>query len=296
MELNEYLAQKAGYVNGELERLLPHAGAYPPSVHEAMRYAVLAGGKRLRPILVIACAEAVAGEAPQGTAEVACAVECIHNYSLIHDDLPCMDNDRLRRGRPTVWVEYGEAAAVLAGDALLTLAFDLIGRASNRDPAFSDRLLLCSWELAVAAGTFGMIGGQVVDIENEGKSPGLDVLHYIHTHKTGALLRCSCRMGALLCGVDDRALNAVTRYGEHLGLAFQIVDDLLNIDGSEKKLGKAVGSDAERGKTTFPALYGVEASRRRAREEIESALEFAGRLPHPERLLQLARYVIARDH
>ena len=296
MKLADYLKSRATLINEELERLLPHAGAFPPSVHEAMRYAVFAGGKRLRPILVLACAEAVEGEYPAGTTEVACAVECIHNYSLIHDDLPCMDDDRLRRGKPTVWVGYGQAAAVLAGDALLTIAFDLIGRAANRDPVFSDRLLLCSQELAVAAGTFGMIGGQVVDIEYEGREAGKDILHFIHTHKTGALLRASCRLGALVCGADDAALNAVTRYGEHLGLAFQITDDLLNVDGAEEKLGKAVGSDAERGKTTYPALYGVEESRKMAVEQVGKAVEFAERLSHPEVLVRLARFVLERDH
>jgi len=295
-QLKAYLLERAGRVNEHLERLLPHAGAYPPVVHEAMRYAVFAGGKRLRPILVLACAEAVGGRVPPGADEVACAVECIHNYSLIHDDLPCMDDDQLRRGQPTVWVEYGEAQAVLAGDALLTLAFCLIAEAANRDVAFSDKLLLCSQELAAAAGTYGMIGGQVVDIASEDVEVDVSVLDYIHTHKTGALIRCSCRLGAILAGADAAGLTAAGRYGEHLGLAFQITDDLLNVEGTKEKLGKAVGSDAARGKTTYPERFGLEGSREKAAETVESAVEEARRLPRSEVLVALARYVLARDH
>jgi len=295
-ELKDYLEQRRAFVDGELARLLPNRGAYPPDVHEALHYAVFSGGKRLRAILVLATAEAIADRLSDGAVEAACAVECIHNYSLVHDDLPCMDADDLRRGRPTVWKKYGEAVAVLTGDALLTVAFQILALGATREVELSDRLLLCSQELAVASGTFGMIGGQAADVANEGKDVDASMLNFIHTLKTGALIRCACRMGAILARADDKWLVAATRYGEHLGMAFQIADDLLNVGGDEAKLGKSVGSDEKRGKNTFPKIHGVEKSREMAKNHADSAVDEAKRLPRPEILVELARFAVERDH
>ncbi len=296
MQLEAYLEEKKKLVDGELVRLLPNRGAYPPEIHEALHYAVFSGGKRLRPILVLATAEAIVEGLPDGAVEAACAIECIHNYSLIHDDLPCMDDDELRRGRPTVWKKFGEAVAVLAGDALLTSAFQILALGATREIELSDRLLLCSLELAAASGTFGMVGGQAADIANEGKDIDSSLLNFIHSHKTGALIRCACRMGAILSGADDAGLMAATRYGENLGLAYQIADDLLNVTGDEAKLGKSVGSDLERGKNTFPKIHGVEKSKELAAHHMDAAVDEAERLPRPEVLVELARFVVERDY
>jgi len=296
IELKAYLEERRVFVDGELARLLPHRGAYPPDVHEALHYAVFSGGKRLRAILVLATAEAVADVLPDGAVEAACAIECVHNYSLVHDDLPCMDADELRRGRPTVWKKYGEAVAVLTGDALLTVAFQILALGATREIELSDRLLLCSQELATASGTFGMIGGQAADVANEGVDIDASVLEYIHALKTGALIRCACRMGAILARADDARLVAATRYGEYLGMAFQIADDLLNVTGDEAKLGKSVGSDEKRGKNTYPKIHGVEKSREMAKLRADSAVAEAKRLPRPEILVELAKFVVERDH
>ncbi len=296
MQLEAYLEERGRFIDGELVRLLPLGGAYPPEIRQAIHFAVFSGGKRLRPILMLATAEAIVGELPDGAVEAACAVECIHNYSLIHDDLPCMDDDELRRGRPTVWKKFGEAVAVLAGDALLTVAFQILALGATREIELSDRLLLCSQELAVASGTFGMVGGQAADIANEGKDIDVSVLDFIHKHKTGALIRCACRMGAILARADDGQLMVATRYGENLGMAFQIADDLLNVTGDEAKLGKSVGSDRQRGKNTFPKIHGVEKSRERAAQHADSAVDEAKRLSRPEVLIELARFVVERDY
>ena len=295
-ELKGYLEEKRGFVDGELARLLPRRGAYPPELHEALHYAVFSGGKRLRAILVLATAEAIAGRLPDGSSEAACAIECVHNYSLVHDDLPCMDADELRRGRPTVWKKYGEATAVLVGDALLTVAFQILALGATREVELSDRLLLCCQELAAAAGSFGMVGGQAVDVAHEGKEIDPTMLNYIHRLKTGALIRCACRMGAVLARADNALLVAASRYGEHLGLAFQIADDLLNVTGDEARLGKSVGSDEKRGKNTFPKIHGLAKSREMAAQHMEEAHAEANRLPEPEALVALARFVIERDH
>jgi geranylgeranyl diphosphate synthase type II len=296
VDLKAYLKEKRAFVDGELARLLPSKGAYPPDVHEALHYAVFSGGKRLRAILVLATAEAIGDRLPDGASEAACAIECVHNYSLVHDDLPCMDADELRRGRPTVWKKFGEAVALLAGDALLTVAFQILALGATREVALSDRLLLCSQELASASGTFGMIGGQAVDVAYEGQEVDATTLDLIHTLKTGALIRCACRMGAILALSDDAALTAATRYGEHLGLAFQIADDLLDVTGDEAKLGKPVGSDEKRGKNTFPKIHGVEKSREMAGVQADLAVKEARRLPRPEVLAELARFVVERDY
>jgi geranylgeranyl diphosphate synthase type II len=293
-DLDAYLKERRQMVDLALDRFLPGEDTAPPSVHRAMRYSVLAGGKRLRPILVIAGAEVV-GATPSSVMPTACAMEMIHTYSLIHDDLPAMDDDDYRRGRLTNHKVFGEAIAILAGDALLTYAFQLV--AQNAALAKVDAKVVCDVvaEIAEAAGTLGMVGGQVVDIESEGKTITPAELEYIHIHKTAALLRASLTVGARLGGADAAALAAVADAGQSLGLAFQIVDDILDVEGSLETLGKTAGSDERKQKVTYPALHGIEASRREARRLIErtkSRLGVFGARSVP--LCALADFVVER--
>jgi geranylgeranyl diphosphate synthase type II len=242
----------------------------PLNIHKAMRYSLFAGGKRIRPVLCISAAEAVA-PAVEGLDDAACSLEMIHTYSLIHDDLPALDNDDLRRGRPTNHVVFGEAMAILAGDALLTLAFQVLSSIDALDAAKRSALVR---ELASSSGTVrGMIGGQVHDIEGEGQPPTAELLETIHRAKTGALLRASVRMGAICAGASPEQYDALSCYGEHVGLAFQIVDDLLDIEQSSEQLGKTAGKDVAQGKITFPAVYGVERSHQMAETELRLAHE-----------------------
>ncbi len=295
-DLAAYLAARRRLIDAALDRFLPTAEAYPSVLHEAMRYSVFAGGKRLRPILVIAGAEAAGGSAGD-VMPTACAVELIHTYSLIHDDLPAMDDDDYRRGRPTNHKIFGEAIAILAGDALLTLAFRLLadnfadrgGSAGSPGAALEPtRLREVLTEVAEAAGSFGMVGGQVVDIQSEGKSVSAETLEYIHTRKTAALIRVSLRVGALLVGAPERVLEAIGVAGSRLGLAFQIVDDILDVEGSLEELGKTAGSDRRKKKVTYPEHFGLEASRLRAKslvEEAKSGLAPLGEAATPIRVL-----------
>ena len=293
-DLEAYLKERRVLVDAALDRFLPSEDTPPPSVHRAMRYSVLAGGKRLRPILVIAGAEVV-GASPSAVMPTACALELIHTYSLIHDDLPAMDDDDYRRGRLTNHKVFGDAIAILAGDALLTYAFQLV--AQNAALAGVDPKVVCDVvaEIAAAAGTMGMVGGQVVDIESEGKTISAAELEYIHIHKTAALLRASLSVGARLGGADAAALAAVADAGQSLGLAFQIVDDILDVEGSLETLGKTAGSDQRKQKVTYPALHGIDASRREARRLIErtkSRLGVFGARSAP--LCALADFVVER--
>jgi geranylgeranyl diphosphate synthase type II len=293
-DLEAYLQERRGLVDAALDGFLPSEDTRPPSVHRAMRYSVLAGGKRLRPILVIAGAEVV-GASPSAVMPSACAMELIHTYSLIHDDLPAMDDDDYRRGRMTNHKVFGDAIAILAGDALLTYAFQLV--AQNAAVPGVDPKVVCDVvaEIAEAAGTVGMVGGQVVDIESEGKTITAEELEYIHVHKTAALLRASLSVGARLGGADAAALAAVADAGQSLGLAFQIVDDILDVEGSLETLGKTAGSDERKQKVTYPALHGIEASRREARRLIErtkSRLSVFGARSAP--LCALADFVVER--
>jgi geranylgeranyl diphosphate synthase, type II len=268
-DLDGWTRTRRALVEEALERVLPPEHTAPPTVHRAMRYSVLAGGKRLRPLLVIAGAEAVGGAA-QTVLPTACALELIHTYSLIHDDLPAMDDDDYRRGRLTNHKVFGDAMAILAGDALLTLAFRLV--AENADLVTDSRVLRdVVIAIADAAGTDGMVGGQVVDIESEGKTISAEMLDYIHTHKTAALIRASLVAGAMLAGGRPVQLDAIRRAGDALGLAFQIVDDILDVEGSLAELGKTAGSDERKKKVTYPAHHGLEASRAKARTLIEDA-------------------------
>jgi geranylgeranyl diphosphate synthase type II len=266
--LKQYWQAKCGLIERRLQELLYTKTTYPPRIHEAMRYSVLAGGKRLRPVLVIAAAEAVGGKLEE-VLDVACAMEMIHTYSLIHDDLPAMDDDDYRRGQPTSHKVYGEGIAILTGDALLTYAFEVMAAAKINDQG---RLLTVIREIAQAAGTLGMIGGQVVDLESAGKQIDHQTLEYIHRAKTGALFRVSLRAGAILAGATKEQLTCLTEYAEHFGLAFQITDDILDIVGDEQKIGKPIGSDMKNMKVTYPSLFTLPVARTMAEETIGKAL------------------------
>jgi geranylgeranyl diphosphate synthase type II len=307
-DLRAWLEARRTDVEVALERFLPSAPACPPRVGEAMRYSLFAGGKRLRPVLALASAEATAtarGDSAAGARAlampVACALELIHTYSLVHDDLPAMDDDTLRRGRPTNHVVFGEGMAILAGDALLTEAFALIAREPPRGDGVADetmaaRKLRTLQIVADAAGPCGMVGGQAIDLEAAGTGRGVDAegLRAMHARKTGALIRASALAGGVMAGADEAQLQAIQRYGDELGLAFQIVDDILDVEGASQDLGKTAGKDAARNKPTYPALYGLDASRAMAGACIAHALDalraerLAGQLP------AIARWVIAR--
>lgn len=290
--LQDYLAEQMHGVDRVLDGWVPGEDVDPVSIHRAMRYSLFAGGKRIRPILAAAAARAVS-DSPEGIEHTACALELVHTYSLIHDDLPALDNDDLRRGRPTCHKVFGEAMAILAGDALLTLAFEVLSRLEDVDAACKIRLVE---ELSRAAGTVGgMIGGQVNDIEGEGKRPTPRLLESIHRAKTGALLRASVRMGAIYAGAAQEELAALSAYGEHVGLAFQIIDDVLDVEESSEALGKTAGKDQAQRKITFPAVYGLERSREMAEQE-RLAAHVALRIfdDRADRLRQIADFIVHR--
>ena len=293
LNLEEYLAAEQVLVDRALNRWLPPESSAPESLHKSIRYSIFAGGKRIRPLLAMAAARAVNPDVT-GSEDAACTLEMIHTYSLIHDDLPAMDDDDLRRGRPTNHIVFGEAMAILAGDALCTIAFQTLARLTHT-PA-TVRLLMID-ELATASGTLGgMIAGQVLDIEGEGQAPTAELLDNIHHAKTGALLRASVRMGAMYAGADKLQLDALTSFGEHIGLAFQIVDDILDIEQSSEALGKTAGKDLAQEKITFPAVHGLAKSKEMAAREraaAHAALDvFGGRA---ERLRQLADLIVERQ-
>ena len=292
--LSDYLAARKEMVDQALNHYLPRADNYPPLIFEAVRYSLFAGGKRLRPILCLASAEAAGGEIQQ-VLPVACALELIHTYSLIHDDLPAMDNDDVRRGRPTSHKVLGEAAAILAGDALLTEAFSLMSAGDRMGTIPADRLLWVIHDIAEAAGFWGMVGGQIADIQSEGQAANQETLDYIHTRKTGAMILASVRSGAVLSGAPVEDIEALSGYGRHIGLAFQIADDILNVEGDHIVLGKDTGSDVKRGKMTFPALWGLDASRKKTAELVESALfAIQGFNDRADPLRAIAHYIIER--
>ncbi len=281
-----FLAAKSARTEAALDALVSEWHEAPPKLVEAVRYSLFAGGKRLRPALALGAADLVCGDdAP--ALPVACALEMIHTYSLIHDDLPAMDNDDMRRGRPTLHKAHGEAAAILAGDALLTMAFDAAARTGSAAVVS---------EIARAAGVCGMVGGQQLDMEAEGCAVTLEELRRIHAAKTGALIRASVVCGAMAADAPPPTLDALDRYGRHLGLAFQITDDILDVTGDTEKLGKQTGADAARTKATYPALLGLETARRLAAEAVgaaENALAGFGQAADPFRAL--ARFVLSRD-
>ena len=291
MHISDYISESSARADRALDLLVPTESTLPVTIHKAMRYSLFAGGKRIRPVLCFAACEAVAGQMA-GIETVAATLEMIHTYSLIHDDLPPLDNDDLRRGRPTNHKVFGEAMAILAGDSLLTLAFEVLGRL-NTTPEKAIHLVA---ELATASGTVGgMIGGQVEDLEGEGQPPTVELLERIHRAKTGALLRASVRMGAIYAGATSAQLTALSNYGEHIGLAFQIVDDILDVEQSSEELGKTAGKDAAQQKITFPAVYGLESSRQMAARELELAHEALTSFgERAERLLGIAALIVHR--
>jgi geranylgeranyl diphosphate synthase, type II len=298
-----YLEARRAQIEEALAKFLPAPPACPTAVFEAMRYSLLAGGKRLRPVLTLAAAETTAGASSIDRAvdlalPAACAIEFIHTYSLIHDDLPAMDDDSLRRGRPTNHVVHGEGMAILAGDGLLTEAFVLMA-GEPADPALASRKLRTMALVASAAGAAGMVGGQALDLDAVGAAQTFDEasLQDMHARKTGALIRAAAMAGAVMAGADDAVIRAVGEYGTHLGLAFQIVDDILDVEGEAKDLGKTAGKDAKAGKPTYPAIYGIEASRRLATERMDSALTALTRAGlQPGRLGDIAAWVVKRSN
>ena len=279
-------------VNGGLERFLPKAKTKPATIHSAMRYSIFAGGKRLRPALCMAAAEACGGDLADAI-PYACAVECIHTYSLIHDDLPAMDNDDFRRGKPTNHKVYGEGIAVLAGDALLTQAFEILALAKP-GKRYSQGLTVL--ELAKASGSLQLIAGQVADLEGEGKKLHESELRYIHERKTSALLTCSARLGGMSANCSPAQLEALTDFGYHVGLAFQVIDDILDVTQTTEQLGKTAGKDVAAQKATYPAIVGLERSRKIAAKLTEKAFgalkPFRGRAVALE---ALAKYLLERD-
>lgn len=291
-DLPTYLERGTAAVNAALDRFLPRPGARPATLHRAMRYSLFAGGKRLRPALCLAAAEACGG-AWSAALPLACAVECIHTYSLIHDDLPAMDNDDFRRGKPTSHKVFGEGIAILAGDALLTIAFEIATRARGW-PRYSHRELV--FEIAEAAGSLQLVGGQVADLEAEGRPVSAAQLRYIHERKTSALLRCAVRLGGMSANCTPRQLAALSDFGYHVGLAFQVIDDILDVTQSSEQLGKTAGKDSAAQKATYPAIVGLEKSRQIAAGLTAKA--FAALKPFRGRavaLEALAAHLLRRD-
>jgi geranylgeranyl diphosphate synthase type II len=291
VQAESFLKVCAAQVEARLEAILPSPNTMPTQLHEAMRYSSLAPGKRIRPALCIACAEAV-GSINQAVIDAACAVEMVHAFSLIHDDLPAIDNDDLRRGRPTCHVRFGEAIAILAGDALFAFAFEVISKMSAPPEVVVHALTT----LATASGSGGLVGGETLDVISEGKPVDQNTLEYIHSHKTGALMSASCEIGALVAGASSDQAESLKKFGHEVGFAFQIADDLLNELSTAEALGKAAGSDRARSKATYPALHGITESRSAAAEAIDRAFEHLDLIPNPDTLVSLARYSMERVH
>lgn len=294
LSLETYFTLRREEINACLERLMPSSSTPPTRLHEAMRYSLFAGGKRLRPLLVIAAGEAFEGNLnyllPTG-----CAFEMLHTYSLIHDDLPAMDNDDLRRGMPTCHRKFDEATAILAGDALLTWAFQVLAEMEVPHALIGRKIRVIA-ELAQAGGTVnGMIGGQMADIEAEGQTVNAETLAYIHRSKTGALIRAAVVCGGHMAGTTEDETRILGRYGECIGLAFQIADDILDVTSTSEALGKTPGKDVAVGKATYPALFGLEASRQKARDVVDEAVELVAPLGRrTDILVQLARFIVDR--
>jgi geranylgeranyl diphosphate synthase type II len=290
--LKQTLQQGQALTDAALERLLPPETQHPVSIHKAMRHSVFAGGKRLRPILCIEAGRMIAGSLPDGIEELGAALEMLHTYSLIHDDLPALDNDDLRRGRPTCHKVFGEAIAILAGDALQTQAYEVLARL--RSPAES-RVRIIE-EIARGTGTIeGMIGGQVVDLEAEHSKPDLAMLEYIHRSKTAALISASVVSGGLYGGADDQAVGRLRSFGQFIGLAFQIVDDVLDVTQTSEQLGKTAGKDTAAEKVTYPALFGVDESLKKADALVDTALtSLEGFRARADTLEALARFLVER--
>ncbi|MDF9840477.1 MULTISPECIES: polyprenyl synthetase family protein [unclassified Paenibacillus] len=295
--LKEYIAGVTEAVLQELETTLPADWTVPGHLKDAMNYSLQAGGKRLRPLLVVAACEALGGSR-DAALPVAAAIEMVHTYSLIHDDLPAMDNDDYRRGKLTSHKVFGEATAILAGDALLTHAFYSVVQSSRRHGVPAEQVLSIVEELAEMAGPRGMVGGQVADMEGEQGLTSLEQLQYIHRHKTGDLIVCSLLAGGRIAGADAAQLEALREFGTQIGLAFQVQDDILDLVGDEGKLGKKTGSDIKQQKVTYPFFIGLEASRAEVERLTEAARSavLGGGFKDNSRLLEIASYLMSRDH
>jgi geranylgeranyl diphosphate synthase type II len=281
-------------VEDALQNSFPKKDAYPEVIYKAMRYSLFSGGKRFRPVLNLLVAKAF-GDRPETHLRTACALEYIHTYSLIHDDLPALDNDGLRRGRPTCHVVFGEDIAILAGDALFAEAFHLIS--ASPDGSEPKRIISVINELAAAAGVRGMVSGQVADICSANKAIGPEALNFIHTHKTGQLITVAARSAAIIAGANDQDLGIITHFAQSLGLAFQITDDILDVVGETHLLGKEVGSDQRHQKATFPSVFGLDEAKRKAKEAVEDAIDALSSLDtDTDGLKELARFVYLRDH
>jgi len=293
MTLKAYLAARQKFVDRALDRFLPKEEVAPSTIHKAMRYSLFAGGKRLRPILCLAAAEACGGKISDAL-PLACAMECLHTYSLVHDDLPSMDNDDFRRGRATCHKVFGEGVAILAGDALLTIAFEIAARAK---PTRRYSMTQIIREIASAAGSRKLIAGQVADLEAEGQPADRSLVRYIHENKTAAMLTTSVRLGAMSANAEAKKLSAMTKFGRSLGLAFQVIDDILDVTQTSEKLGKSAGKDVAAHKATYPAVIGLDASRAEARRltnASQGALTSFGR--EAERLREIANYLLEREY
>ena len=293
MNLKAYITSRQRAVDRALNRFLPKESTPPTTIHQAMRYSLFAGGKRLRPILCLAAAEACGGRI-EPALPLACAVECIHTYSLVHDDLPSMDNDDLRRGRATCHKVFGEGIAILTGDALLTIAFEIAAK-SKTTKRYGLQAVMN--EIAVAAGSQRLIAGQVADLEAEGRRIGRSQLRYIHLNKTAALLTTSVRLGAMAANATNRQLSAITAFGGALGLAFQVIDDILDVTQTSEKLGKSAGKDIAADKATYPAVIGLDESRAEARRlttKAHASLKTLGKKGN--RLRELADYLLQREY
>ena len=294
MDLKSYLNEKREIIESSLKKYFPEPQGYAADVIKAMNYSLFAGGKRLRPILCVAGAEAVGGD-EKDVIPMACALELIHTYSLIHDDLPVMDNDDMRRGKPTCHKVFGEAIALLAGDGLLTEAFRLMTETVLTERLDPRTLLNVMGMIATAAGYDGMVGGQVVDIQMEGKEVDPGIVEFIHRRKTGALINASVSAGAFLGGGEENQVKAITSYGKNIGLAFQISDDILDIESDSQSLGKNVGGDARKKKITYPSLFGLSRSKEIREEMINLAIESLELFDHKaDPLRHIARYIIER--
>ena len=294
MDLKAYLKERKELIDRKILKFLPSKPKFGKKLHDAVEYSLTVGGKRLRPILCMAGCEVVGGKLEDAITP-GCAIEMIHTYSLIHDDLPAMDNDTLRRGHPTTWVKFGEATAILAGDALLNRAFEVLA-----DWDFDcERKVQVISEISRASGMLGMVLGQQCDLDAEGRSDvSLEELLFIHRHKTGRLITASVVSGGITGGGSSEEIEALRRYGDHIGLAFQIVDDVLDVIGDQEKLGKNVGSDIEKGKVTFVTFFGVDGAKERAVEEVEKAIDSLKVFPQDRRepLEAIARFIVEREY
>lgn len=295
MDFKSVLKHKKTYVESKLQSYIPDMNAYQKTLFEAMKYSLDAGGKRLRPILLMESA-ALFNSDIEDTIPYACAMEMIHTYSLIHDDLPAMDDDDLRRGKPTNHKVFGEGIAVLAGDGLLNYSFEIMLNHALKNEKNSYKYVKAMNEIAKAAGVKGMIAGQVVDLESENKKIDKDTLDFIHMNKTSAMIIGSMRAGAIIGGANDSELENITNYAKNIGLAFQVVDDILDIVGDEKKLGKDIGSDLENNKSTYPSLFGIDKSRDIAKNLINDAKKYISEFDEKNEFLNcLADYIIDRE-